>query len=190
MTRSSRHQKITGDFAERLVLYWLSKSGYECVWVDHTGIDIIAAAKDGRLMGISVQCRSRRPGKDRDGVNLHKFEKTRAACVSFNCVPYSAIVVDRDDVVTCFLVSLDHLESKAGGKKVHSWKMSDKFLKTCRDDPKIARFELTGCTNWRDGSKTIEAVVAASPSGDYATGGSRRDHTCRRLNETRAVRSA
>jgi hypothetical protein len=28
VTKSSRHQKITGDFAEMLVLYWLSKSGY------------------------------------------------------------------------------------------------------------------------------------------------------------------
>lgn len=160
MSRSSRHQKITGDFAERLVLYWLSKSGHECVWVDHTGIDIIAAAKDGKLIGISVQCRSRRPGKGREGVNLHEFEKTRAACVPFNCVPYSAIVVDRDDGVTCFLLSLDYLEKIAGGKKVRSWPMSEKFLKTCRDDRKIARFELTGCAHWRDGSKAIEAITA------------------------------
>ena len=64
MTKSSRHQKITGDFAEMLVLYWLSKSGYECARIDHTGIDIIAAAQDGTRMGISVQCRSRAPGTE------------------------------------------------------------------------------------------------------------------------------
>jgi len=110
-------------------------------------------------MGVSVQCRSRRPNKGREGVNLHAFEKTRAACEPFNCVPYSAIVVDRDDGVTCFLVSLDHLERIAGGKKVRSWPMSDKFVETCRDDPKIARFELTGCANWLDGSTAIEAIL-------------------------------
>jgi Holliday junction resolvase-like predicted endonuclease len=100
--RSSRHSKITGDFAERLVLYWLSKSGFECVWVDHTGIDIIAAAKDGTpLIGISVQSRSRIPGKGRVSVNLHDFEKARAACRPFRCVPYSAIVVDRDGTIAC-----------------------------------------------------------------------------------------
>jgi hypothetical protein len=111
-------------------------------------------------MGISVQCRSRRPGKERESVNLHEFEKTRAACVPFKCVPYSAIVVDREEGVTCFLLSLDHLEKIAGGKKVRSWPMSDKFLTTRREDPKIARFELTGCANWRDGSKAIERITA------------------------------
>jgi len=43
MIRSSRHSKITDDFAEALVLYWLSKSGCECATVDHTGIDLIAS---------------------------------------------------------------------------------------------------------------------------------------------------
>ena len=40
--KSSRHSKITGDFAERLILYWLSKNGLECTYVDHVGIDLIA----------------------------------------------------------------------------------------------------------------------------------------------------
>jgi len=38
--KSSRHSKTTGDFAERLVLYWLSKYGFECTYVDHVGVDI------------------------------------------------------------------------------------------------------------------------------------------------------
>ncbi len=37
LSKSSRHSKITGDFAEHLVLYWLSKYGFECAKVDHTG---------------------------------------------------------------------------------------------------------------------------------------------------------
>jgi hypothetical protein len=158
MTRSSRHSKITGDFAERLVLYWLSKSGYECVWVDHTGIDIIAAAKDGTLIGISVQCRSRIPGRARQSVSLHDFEKARVACRPFRCVPYSAIVVDRDGTISCYLLSLGHLETIAGGKKPRLWPMSDKFLKKCQNDPKIARFELTGCSHWRDGREVLDPL--------------------------------
>src|ERR1043166_5110523 len=54
--KASRHWKITGDFAEGLILYWLSKSGYECARVDHTGIDLIAADPEGKhRMGISVK---------------------------------------------------------------------------------------------------------------------------------------
>ena len=40
--KSSRHSKITGDFAEGLILYLLSKHGFESVRVDHTGIDLIS----------------------------------------------------------------------------------------------------------------------------------------------------
>jgi hypothetical protein len=154
--KSSCHQKITGDFAEMLVLYWLSKSGYECARIDHTGVDIIAAARDGTRMGISVQCRSRTPGTENSSVNLHEFEKARAACGPFGCVPYSAVVVDRAGTISCYLLSLDYLESIAGGKSTRTWPMNEKFLKQCHDDPKIARFELTGCANWRDGSEALK----------------------------------
>lgn len=42
INKSTRHTKITGDFGETVVLCWLSKYGFECAPVDHTGIDIIA----------------------------------------------------------------------------------------------------------------------------------------------------
>lgn len=42
VSKSSRHSKIAGDFAEALVMYWQSKYGFECAKVDYTGIDIIA----------------------------------------------------------------------------------------------------------------------------------------------------
>jgi hypothetical protein len=47
----------------------------------------------------------------------------------------------------------------SGWEKVRPWPMSDKFLNTCRNDPKVARFELMGCSNWRDGSKAIDAIT-------------------------------
>ena len=60
MGKSSRHAKITGNFGEALVLYWLSKRGFECANVDHTGIDIIARRPSSEeVLGISVKCRSR-----------------------------------------------------------------------------------------------------------------------------------
>lgn len=88
MEKSTRHSKITGDFAERLVLYWLSKHGYECAYVDHTGIDIIAAKKNKKI-GISVKSRSRKEGQENDNVLLEKdrFEKAKKACESFGCEP-------------------------------------------------------------------------------------------------------
>jgi len=71
MKKSTRHSKITGDFAEGLVLYWLSKYGYECARVDHTGIDLIAnAPDDSERLGISVKCRSRYDGTETSSVNL------------------------------------------------------------------------------------------------------------------------
>jgi hypothetical protein len=42
LAKSSRHSKITGDFGESIVLYLLSRHGFECARVDHTGIDLIA----------------------------------------------------------------------------------------------------------------------------------------------------
>ena len=51
--KSTRHAKITGDFGEAAVLYYLSSSGFECARVDHTGIDLIA--RWGRSLSASVR---------------------------------------------------------------------------------------------------------------------------------------
>jgi Holliday junction resolvase-like predicted endonuclease len=71
INKSTRHSKIAGDFGEMLVLYWLSKYGFECAKVDHTGIDIIARNPHSKeVMGISVKSRTRNAGKEKDVVNL------------------------------------------------------------------------------------------------------------------------
>jgi hypothetical protein len=157
MKKSSRHSKITGDFGEVLVLYWLSKNGYECAWVDHIGIDVIAIKKDGsERMGISVQCRSCYPGAETRSVTVHEFEKARPPCDLFELIPHGAIVVDGGDVIRCFLVPLDHLETIVRGK-TRQFLMTEPFLKKCRDDPKIRFFELA----WRTGS-SIETTAPPS----------------------------
>src|SRR3989344_3083015 len=104
--KSSRHSKITGNFAENLVLYWLSKYNFECANVDHTGIDIIAKNPHTKeLMGISVKSRSRNTGKEGGGMVIKNkdFKKAKEACESFNCVPYFAIVVDEGNKIYCFI---------------------------------------------------------------------------------------
>jgi hypothetical protein len=155
MTKSTRHSKITGDFAEGLVLYWLSKYGYECARVDHTGIDLIANAPDNsERLGISVKCRSRYQGTESSSVNLPSdgFAKARSACKAFGCVPYYAVVVDGGSVVRCFLVSLAHLENIAGGKGegMRYWQMTAKSMAAYKADAFIKGFELqvTACS-WR-----------------------------------------
>jgi hypothetical protein len=155
MEKSSNHRKITGDFAEALVLYWLSKYGFECACVDHTGIDLIACTKDGsQRMGISVQGRSCYPGAEKRAVSLHEFEKARVPCKLFGLTPYAAIVVDGADFLRCFLLPLDHLETIAGGKKTRLWPMSEHFLEDRRDDPKVRWFEYK-LDQWRWGKLAL-----------------------------------
>ena len=108
LNKSSRHAKITGDFGESVVLYWLSKYGFECVNVDHTGIDIIAHnPHTNEVMGISVKSRSRNVGAEETYItipnsNLHKAEEV---CNNFGWIPYFAIVVDAGNTIRGFLLS-------------------------------------------------------------------------------------
>jgi hypothetical protein len=161
-TKSSRHAKISGDFAEAFVLYWLSKYGYECARVDHTGIDLIARnTNEAEVMGISVKCRDRYEHQEHQPVHLSSdgFVKARAACEAFNCEPYYAIMVDTPTYVRCFLLSLAHLESIVGGSpgKVRYWHMSDKHISRYTADPLIKglTMETTACS-WRDSSKIVK----------------------------------
>lgn len=153
--KSSRHSKITGDFAESLVLYWLSKYGFECARVDHTGIDLIARNPHTcEVMGVSVKSRSRNVGSEATNVSItaNNFEKAEAACNAFGCVPYFAVVVDAADSITCFLTSMEHLlELHPPGRSTSSWAMSSKWLALYADDPQVMRFEFkTATTRWWD----------------------------------------
>ena len=144
--KSSRHSKITGDFAEHLVLYWLSKYGFECSYVDHTGVDLIARnPHTGELMGISVKSRSRSTGKEGQFVKIDRdnFPKAQAACEAYGCVPYIAIVVDQGSRIQAFLLSQKHLfELHPPGKTGVAWSMSPKWLITYYQDPNIKTFSL------------------------------------------------
>lgn len=153
VSKSSRHAKITGDFGEALVLYWLSKYGFECALVDHTGIDIIARnPHTGEVMGISVKSRCRNLGTEEEYVSIPNanFEKAEAACRAFGCVPHFAIVVDASDTIRGFLLSMEHLLSiYPKGKTAVGWKMRKRNLEDYSKDPEIKAFVFkTKTTSW------------------------------------------
>jgi Holliday junction resolvase-like predicted endonuclease len=148
MEKSSRHAKITGDFGEALVLYWLSRSGFECARVDHTGIDLLAKRpRSDERLGISVKTRSRLPGKEAESVNIGRpedFAKVEAACSAFQCVPYFAIVVHAAQRVSVFLVSKVHLERLYPGRQgLVSWSMASSWVRKYLADPQIQSLEFT-----------------------------------------------
>jgi len=151
--KSTRHSKITGDFAENLILYWLSKYGFECSIVDHTGIDIIAKNPHSHeLMGISVKGRSRNIGTEGSYLSLpnDNFKKAKKACDAFGCVPYFAIVVDENSKIEVFITSMKHLlELFPMGAKVSAWKMNERWKKHYLSDPEIMTFDFTyQTTRW------------------------------------------
>lgn len=145
INKSSRHSKITGNFAENLVLYILSKHGFECANIDHTGIDIIAKNPiTNEIMGISVKSRSRNEGKEGQYVSIpnDNFIKIDAACLAFNCIPYFSILVDEENKFKVYITSKAHLlELFPMGDKVSGWKMSKKWINEYEKDNKIIKIE-------------------------------------------------
>jgi hypothetical protein len=142
--KSSRHSKLAGDFGESLVLYWLSKYGFECALVDHTGIDIIANNPlTHEIMGISVKTRTRVEGTEADDVYIShgQFGKVEAACQAFGCKPYFAIIVDAVPTIRGYLVSMEHLlEICPKGKASCKWKMRNEDLVRYDQDSEIKSF--------------------------------------------------
>ncbi|WP_461633272.1 hypothetical protein [Labilibaculum euxinus] len=153
INKSSRHSKITGDFSESLILYWLSKHGFECANVDHTGIDIIAKNPiTNELMGISVKSRSRNEGKEGQYLSIpnENFAKVEEACLTFVCKPYFAIVIDEDGKIKVFILSMEKLlDFFPMGNKVSGWKMSKRWIEKYENDNQIIKVEFDYRTkNW------------------------------------------
>lgn len=152
ITKSSRHSKITGDFAEALVLYWLSKHGFECARVDHTGMDLIARnPHTGELMGVSVKSRSRSVGAETSSLRIDRdnIEKLTDACKAFGCLPYFAVVVDVGVTIQCFVVTAEYLVEISGKAKHLNWRMGPKHLAKYQEDERVIMFEFQSkTTRW------------------------------------------
>lgn len=151
--KSTRHSKITGDFAEGLILYWLSKHGFESARVDHTGIDLIAKNPfTNELMGISVKSRSRKKGTEKEylGIPNDNFDKVNEACKAFGCVPYFALVIDAAELISVFILSQEKLLSMFPTRKtISSWKMNEKHIVEYKKDKEIINIEFKYSTlNW------------------------------------------
>jgi hypothetical protein len=55
IVKSSRHGKVIGSFGENIICNWLSRSGFEVIIVDYSGLNIIAYIPlMGKRLGITV----------------------------------------------------------------------------------------------------------------------------------------
>ena len=156
--KSSRHQKIIGNFGENLICNWLSRSGFEVTIIDHTGIDIIAynPSKDQR-MGITVKSRTRNIGKEKTKVNIFKKNKNDRkklsdACKAFACEPWIAVYVEAAKQADVYLTSLTNYDEKYRGEKgrvIEDWKMSNKTRESYERDPNIKHIRINfRAINW------------------------------------------
>ena len=160
--KSSRHQKIIGDFGESLLCNWLSRSGFEVSVVDHTGIDVVAYNPNtGQRLGISVKSRTRPKGKEAVHVNILSYQKGKDdrqkvldACNAFACEPWIAIYVESSEFADLFLLSLDHYDQQYRGnadRAIDDWKMGKKHRKSYESDPDVKhiRMDFSGSSwNW------------------------------------------
>jgi len=146
IVKSSRHQKIIGDFGESLVCNWLSRSGFEVMVVDHTGIDIIAYnPSTSQRLGITVKSRTRNIGKEVAPVYVfyskkEDRQKLLDACKAFACEPWIAIYVETTNFADVYLTSLDNYDSKYRGQEgraIDSWKMSEKDKQRYIEDAEV-----------------------------------------------------
>lgn len=157
--KSSRHQKIIGNFGESIICNWLSRSGFEVVVVDHTGIDIVAYSPltDKRL-GITVKSRTRRTGMERESVNIFSYQrgkndrdKVLNACKAFACEPWVAVYVESTDHADVYLTSLRNYASKyrRPGKAIDDWKMGPKDREHYASDTSVKHIRLEfQAKNW------------------------------------------
>ncbi|MBN1359307.1 MAG: hypothetical protein JW993_01890 [Sedimentisphaerales bacterium] len=158
--KSSRHQKIIGDFGENIICNWLSRSGLEVTLVDHTGIDIVAFnPSTNKRLGITVKSRTRKPGTEQESVNLLSYqrgrddrEKVRQACRAFACDPWVAVYVETTGEADVYLTSLDNYDRnyRIPGKAVDDWKMCSMYREKYAADANVLHIHVRfDATNWR-----------------------------------------
>jgi len=160
INKSSRHQKIIGNFGEYLICNFLSRTGFEVTIVDHTGIDIIAYnPKTGLRLGITVKSRTRNKGKEETKVNIFSYQKGKndrkkllEACEAFACEPWIAIYVETLKSGDVYLTSLKNYDEKyrgREGKAIDVWGMRKKDKEEYEKDPNVKHIRIEfHATNW------------------------------------------
>jgi len=148
IVKSTRHQKIIGDFGEALLCNWLSRSGFEVAIIDHTGIDVLAYnSQTGKRLGISVKSRTRVKGTEATSVNIFSYQKGKNdrqkvldACKAFAAEPWIAIYVESSNCADLFLLSLEHYDHEYRPKQkraIDVWKMGQKYIERYETDPQV-----------------------------------------------------
>lgn len=149
--KSSRHQKIIGDFGENLVCNWLSRSGFEVALVDHTGIDVIAFKEGVGRLGISIKSRTRLRKTESSSVNLFKKTVTTddrvkivQACNAFACEPWIGVYVETELGADLYLTSIDTYDKKycTSNQSVDDWKMSTTFKDKYDQDTEVKHIHI------------------------------------------------
>lgn len=158
--KSSRHQRIIGNFGESLICNWLSRSGFEVTVVDHTGMDIIAYNPLTRQrLGITVKSRTRNVGKEETHVSILSYREGKNdrqrlldACEAFSCEPWIGVYVETSESADAYLTSLANYDKKYRGRQdkvKDDWKMGKKDKERYSIDPDVKHIhiEFQG-TNW------------------------------------------
>jgi len=153
IVKSTRHQKIIGNFGEALLCNWLSRSGFEVTIVDHTGIDVLAYnSRTRKRLGISVKSRTRVKGTETTSVNIFSYRKDKNdrqkvldACKAFAAEPWIAIYVESSNFADLFLLSLEHYdhEYRARQKRaIDTWKMGQKYRERYEADSQVRHIQM------------------------------------------------
>jgi Holliday junction resolvase len=149
--KSSRHSKIIGNFGEQYIANWLSRSGFEVILVDHTGIDIVVYNKKmNKRFGISVKSRTRNEGTESTFVNIFHDnisdrKKVLEACDAFACEPWIGIYIETSEAADIYLLSLDHYDktySNRPDSKSGNWKMDLKNKQKYEEDNAIKHIKI------------------------------------------------
>lgn len=147
--KSTRHQKVIGNYGELLICNWLSRSNFEVLVVDHTGIDIIAYnRKTKERFGITVKSRTRLPYTENSSVTIFKNKQDQKkvinACEAFSCEPWLAVYVETEKESDIYLTSLNNYNHKYRTRTnvVSDWKMSRDFRVKYDRDPNLKHIHI------------------------------------------------
>ena len=157
INKSTRHQKIIGNFGEMVICNWLSRSGFEVTVVDHTGLDILAYdPKTRERLGITVKSRTRNVGKENTNVNVLSYQKGKddrlrllSACKAFACEPWIGVYVETAASADAYLTSLQHYDRtyrSAGAKALDAWKMGKSHRAAYVEDPHVKHLHMNFTT--------------------------------------------
>ena len=141
-----QHSKITQDFAEAAVFYWLSKCGFNCLRVDHKVIAIIAKKPDikGRF-GVLVKIGNGKVETDRELVSVteRELKRVKTDCSALKCIPCIAVLMEQKEETWILMSTLKHLsEIQPSGTATVAWKMTQAGMMQYLSDNEILAVEL------------------------------------------------